>query len=153
MANHANAIMDGWRAVPRNINIHDNDISNSGSNPNGYLIQDIINAYVGNYGSFPTILYDGLGEAVARSGQGASILEPDFAADGSDDICVSNNGNISIGQLFAGDHSGDFATPDLLLYPSAIQQEPLLNCTQLSLPIHSVTFGDQVFGCGIDDDT
>ncbi len=25
MANHANAIMDGWRAVPRNINIHDND--------------------------------------------------------------------------------------------------------------------------------
>ena len=153
MANHANAIMDGWRAVPRNINIHDNDISNSGNNPNGYLIQDIIDNYDYYYQSFPTILYDGLGEAVARSGRGGNILEPDFAADGSDDICVSNNGNISIGQLFAGNHNGDFKTPDLLLYPSPIQQEPLLNCTQLSLPIHSVTFGDQVFGCGIDDET
>ncbi|MBY5994178.1 parallel beta-helix domain-containing protein [Ferrimonas balearica] len=145
-------IDDGWRAVPRNVHIHDNDISNSGSNPNGYLITDIIEAYQGIHGVFPAILYDGMGEAIANSPMGSLYFqEAPFAEDGSDNVCVSNNGDVSLGQLYAGDHSaGDLATPDVL-YESS--QQNLMACTQVSLPVHTVTFGDQVFGCGIDDDT
>ncbi|MBY6225503.1 parallel beta-helix domain-containing protein [Ferrimonas balearica] len=150
-------IDDGWRAVPRNIHIHSNEITNSGSNPNGYLIEDIIGAYTQIHGVFPAILYDGLGEAVANSGlfAGPSAMidykEPPFAADGSDNVCVSNNGDVSLGQLYAGDHSpATLEVPDILFESS---QNKLMNCTQVSLPVHTVTIGDEVFGCGIDDDT
>lgn len=154
-------IEDGWRAVPRNIHVHSNTISNSGSNPNGKLITDIIAAYDAIHGVFPSVLYDGLGEAIANSGLffddgtegmpygGVDFKEPPFAMDGGDNVCVSNNGNVTLGQLYAGDHSAaDLDTPDVLLEH---QQDKLMNCAQTSLPVHTVTFGDQVFGCGIDD--
>ncbi|GAA5192495.1 parallel beta-helix domain-containing protein [Ferrimonas gelatinilytica] len=155
-------IDDGWRAVPRNIHIHGNQISDSGSAPNGKLIPDIIAAYQGLHGVFPAILYDGLGEAIANSGlffdnggegmpyAGVDFKEPPFAADGSDNLCAIDNGDVTIGQLYAGNHSAaDLGTPDVLLDNG---EGTLMNCSQISLPVHTVTFGDQVFGCGIDDD-
>ncbi|GAA4886318.1 SO2930 family diheme c-type cytochrome [Ferrimonas pelagia] len=146
------AIEDGWRAVPRNIHIHDNLITNSGSNPNGKLITDIVAAYQGIHGVFPAIVYDGLGQAIANNGLGELYFrETPFAADGSDNVCASNNGDVSIGQLYAGDHpAGSLEIPDVL-YENT--QNNLLDCSQISLPVHTVTFGEQVFGCGIDDDT
>src|SRR5690606_34977361 len=32
-------------------------------------------------------------------------------------------------------------------------QGNLLKCSQVSLPVHTVTFAGQVFGCGVDDNT
>ncbi|WP_028112532.1 SO2930 family diheme c-type cytochrome [Ferrimonas kyonanensis] len=142
-------IADGWRAVPRNAYVHDNTISNAGANPNGYLITDIIAAYMGYHGAFPAILYDGLGEAMANSGaagpQGYNLGELPFASDGSDNVCAANNTGASYGQLYDGQNPN---APAVLF---EAEQANLMNCEQTSLPVHTVTFNGEIFGCGIDD--
>ncbi|MCT7942543.1 parallel beta-helix domain-containing protein [Shewanella holmiensis] len=145
------AISDGWRPTPRNIHVHDNIITDYGSKPKGYLIDDIIKAYVLTHGKLPGILYDGLGEALSNNGTAAylGLQELPFADDGSDNVCITNNGDVSVGRLFANSNS-DMNIPDTLYQAP---QTDLLACSQVSLPVHTVTFGDQVFGCGVDDDT
>ncbi|MGZ9898764.1 parallel beta-helix domain-containing protein [Shewanella gaetbuli] len=145
------AISDGWRPTPRNIHVHDNVISDYGMQPKGYLIQDIIKAYALTHGKMPGILYDGLGEMLSNNGTAAylGLQELPFADDGSDNVCMQNNGDVSIGRLFANNNS-DMSIPD------ALYQQPqtdLLACSQVSLPVHTVTFGDEIFGCGVDDET
>ncbi len=144
------AIEDGWRPVPRNISVHDNTISNSSAHPNGSLIKDIIDLYQTAHGQFPAILYDGLGAGLANDGlaQLLGLKEEPLAADGSENVCVQNNANASIGQLFKEKGINPDA-PDTLFETT---QNELLNCTLISLPVHTVTYGDQVFGCGVDDD-
>lgn len=143
------SIEDGWRATPRNIYLHDNFISEYGRKPNGYLINDIIKAYLFTHGAFPGVLYDGLGELLANNGSAAylGLKEMPFADDGSDNVCASNNGDVSFGRLYANSNT-DINIVDVL-YES--KQAALMNCAQVSLPVHTVTFGDQIFGCGVDD--
>ncbi|QQO83352.1 SO2930 family diheme c-type cytochrome [Shewanella algae] len=145
------AIEDGWRATPRNIYIHDNQISGFATKPNGYLIEDIIKAYIYSHGRFPGILYDGLGELLANNGTGAYLGfgELPFNPDGSENVCASNNGDVSIGQLY-GNSNTDVSIPDVMY---EAKQQQLLQCSLVSLPVHTVTFGEQIFGCGVDDDT
>ncbi|MGL4516769.1 MAG: parallel beta-helix domain-containing protein, partial [Shewanella sp.] len=145
------AIEDGWRATPRNIYLHDNQISNYGSKPKGYLIQDIIRAYILSHGALPGVLYDGLGELLANNGTAAylGLKEPPFAADGSDNVCASNNGDVSYGRLYANSNT-DMNIADVQYEKT---QSNLLKCAQVSLPVHTVTFGSKVFGCGVDDNT
>ncbi|MCF1437976.1 MAG: right-handed parallel beta-helix repeat-containing protein, partial [Shewanella sp.] len=145
------AIEDGWRATPRNVYVHNNSITNYGAKPNGYLIEDLIKGYVLYRGAMPGILYDGIGEMLASSGaaQQLGLRELPFAADGSDNVCFQNNGDVSIGRVIA---NGNVAlSPYDFLYESP--QQELQNCAQLSLPVHTVTFGDKIFGCGVDDST
>jgi parallel beta-helix repeat protein len=143
------AIEDGWRAVPRNINVHDNQMARNGTNPKGELIQDIIDAYLFYYGSFPAILYDGLGESIANNPQlGPLFMEEPFAEDGSDAICATINPESSLGQLYRGD-SLDPTSPDLIMDPPFAG---IMQCTQPQLPVHTATINGQVYGCGIDDD-
>ncbi|MBL4816018.1 MAG: right-handed parallel beta-helix repeat-containing protein [Shewanella sp.] len=143
-------IEDGWRPTPRNIYLHDNVITGYGQKPNGYLIDDIIKAYLFTHGQFPGVLYDGLGEMFSNNGTAAylGLQEMPFAADGSDNVCASNNGDVSIGRLYANDNT-DVSIADVLFEST---QTDLLKCAQVSLPVHTVTFGDQIFGCGVDDD-
>ncbi|WP_076536927.1 parallel beta-helix domain-containing protein [Shewanella sp. UCD-KL21] len=145
------AIDDGWRPTPRNISIHDNVISDYGTKPKGYLIKDIITAYVLTHGALPGILYDGLGEMFSNNGTAAylGLQELPFAADGSDNVCAQNNGEVSIGRLYANNNT-DASIADVLYEKT---QMDLMNCAQVSLPVHTVTFGDEIFGCGVDDDT
>ncbi len=143
-------IEDGWRPTPRNIYLHDNVITDYGNKPNGYLIDDIIKAYLFTHGEFPGVLYDGLGEMLSNNGTAAylGLQEIPFAEDGSDNVCSTNNGDVSFGRLFANDNT-DVNIPDVLYEPT---QDKIMKCAQVSLPVHTVTFGDQTFGCGVDDD-
>ncbi|WP_394132643.1 parallel beta-helix domain-containing protein [Shewanella maritima] len=145
------AIADGWRPTPRNIFIHDNKFENYGAEPKGYLITDIIKAYLFTHGHLPGILYDGLGEMLSNNGTAAylGLQELPFAEDGSDNVCAQNNGGVSLGRLFANSNT-DMSIPDTLY---EAEQKDLMNCSQVSLPVHTVTFGDEIFGCGVDDDT
>ena len=100
------AIDDGWNAVPRSIHIHDNTITNSGYEPTGSLITDIINGFQNLHSAFPAILYDGLGELIANvSGDPATAGQPFSDADR---ICAVNNGDISHGIVY--DPAGDGST-------------------------------------------
>ena len=144
-------IADGWRPTPRNIYIHDNVITGYGKKPNGYLIDDIIKGYLFTHGAFPGVLYDGLGEMLSNNGTAAylGLQEMPFAADGSDNVCASDNGDVSFGRLYANENT-DISAPEVLYEKT---QDKLMNCAQVSLPVHTVTFGEQIFGCGVDDDT
>ncbi|MEF1262880.1 parallel beta-helix domain-containing protein, partial [Vibrio harveyi] len=62
-----NAVMQGWNPVPTNMYFHDNTITNTGANPNGSLIEDMILAYTLNHQAFPALFYDGAGESLIRS--------------------------------------------------------------------------------------
>lgn len=145
------AIDDGWRPTPRNISIHDNVITDYGQKPKGYLIEDIIKAYVLTHGALPGILYDGLGEMLSNNGTAAylGLQETPFNPDGSDNVCAQKNGDVSLGRLFANSNT-DMNIADVLYEKT---QTDLMNCAQVSLPVHTVTFGDEIFGCGVDDDT
>ncbi len=63
------AIFFGWNPVPTNVYIHDNQIENTGANPNGDLITEMIMGYSFMHGGFPNVLYDGVGEAIIRTGE------------------------------------------------------------------------------------
>ena len=72
---YAEILLDGWSPFVRNINIHDNTISNPtvSSAPEGALIQDLIDGYavMQGYGytgsAVPDILYDGVGELLVNT--------------------------------------------------------------------------------------
>lgn len=141
------AIADGWRPIPRRINVHDNDVHGNGSQPRGELIADLISRYVAVRGYVPHMLYDGLGEyltgAINLSTYG--ITEPPFAADGSDAVCFSNNGFSSIGRYMAT--TSDTANADVL---EERRQTHLLVCDHDPLPLHVATVMGDTFGCGVD---
>jgi parallel beta-helix repeat protein len=158
-ANYGNIIADGWRPVPRNINVHDNVISNSGANPRGYLINDLIQGYSATAGAIPAVLYDGLGELLANAGAIAAMGEAPFSADGSQNVCLSNNGQHSIGVVYPTDPTTPGAfdetmTPQPFLNFESPQAQ-LLNCNAplTRLPAATVTFNGQQYGCGKDDNS
>ncbi|ABC30596.1 conserved hypothetical protein [Hahella chejuensis KCTC 2396] len=145
---------DGWRSVPRNISIHDNSISDSGGNPRGDLIQGVLPAFqaIGET-TLPSVLYDGFGELLARAGYGATFSEEPFAADGSENICVVNNGDATKGFLYNPD-------PTTFTDADPADGEPdattgvganLLDCDLARLPAASATVAGKVYGCGQDD--
>ena len=88
---YANALLDGWSPLVRNIHIHDNIISVAAGidNPQGSLIADIIKGYRLFHGFYPDvasgqttvphILYDGIGELLTNTpnpgGVGETILQ------------------------------------------------------------------------------
>ena len=144
------AIADGFRSVPRNVYVHDNNIGGYANDPRGDLMQMVIMAF-DHLGGIPAILYDGMGEAVANNEMmGPAFSEVPFAADGSDNVCVQNNGDVSVGYLF---------TPGMTIDPADIQPLPgkangnstALNCSQPRLPASSATINGVEYGCGIDD--
>ncbi|WP_240616554.1 parallel beta-helix domain-containing protein [Marinobacter fuscus] len=100
-AEYAPVVADGWTPVPRNIQLRDNDISESGASPRGKLIEDIIAGYTAFHGGLPAVLYDGIGELMANSGMAAALLGAPFG-DG-ERICASSNGGVSYGQVYGTD--------------------------------------------------
>lgn len=153
---YTDIIDDGWEPVPRNVSIHDNQISNSGTNPRGDLIEDIILGYQAGGVTVPAILYDGIGELLANAGADSTTTGAPFAAE--DAICARDNGGVSHGQIYLTDPTDPdaFDTTDpqnpvpapQLLYEAA--QAEILACDQPHgrLPASSATIAGQAYGCG-----
>lgn len=143
-------IDDGWKPVPRNVSIHNNDITNSSYNPTGELIDDIIMGYMGNYEAFPAILYDGLGELIANIGVDPTTAGSPFSTE--DAICARDNGNVSHGIVFdaGGDGSAINGMPDFLFEPT---QTTLMACAELPtrLTPATATINGTAYGCEADD--
>lgn len=152
---YANTIADGWAPVPRNIQVHDNTISDSGSNPRGALITDIIAGYNMAHGALPAILYDGLGELMANAG-GATAAITGAPFGNGDYICAANNAGTSYGQVYGTDPTdpanGLGNTPPepepTLKYEAT--QSALLACgtTPARLPASKATINGKAYGCG-----
>ncbi|MDO3721621.1 parallel beta-helix domain-containing protein [Marinobacter sp. chi1] len=150
-------IQDGWQPVPRNINVHDNSITISGTNPRGKLIKDIIAGYLldPSKGKMPTILYDGVGELLANAG--VSALGAPFGPE--DAICASNNGDISYGQVYGTTPDGtnlDGSTNPPSPKASLLLDEPqneLLACESSPerLTASKATIAGKSYGCGSDE--
>ncbi len=105
---YAEVFMDGWSPFVRNINIHNNTISLAAAlnNPQGELIQDLIDGYTAFHTmqpdvasgktTVPHILYDGVGELLANTpnpgGDGESIMQA--IAGGINQVAVAVKANI-----------------------------------------------------------
>jgi parallel beta-helix repeat protein len=148
-------LFDGWRPVPRSINIHDNEMAENKDNPHGRLIDDIMKGFWGYKGRYADILYDGLGQNLSNIGALAAMGENPFTDD--ELICAMNNGSgegenyveALAGSVF--DHTGMVA-PAVTgeEYVFALDSE-LLSCSHEALPAYTVTFDGQEYGCGADD--
>ncbi|MCH8543299.1 MAG: right-handed parallel beta-helix repeat-containing protein [Alcanivorax sp.] len=153
---NADVIADGFRPTPRNIHVHDNEIGESGADPRGLLIEAIVAPVFTMIGEgMPAILYDGLGEVLANQGYSAGLGETPFAADGSDNVCAADNGDITVGYLF--DPSDD---SDLQFHEGEPIPRPAVDtgnasaifCTQTRLSASAATINGVTYGCGEDDD-
>ncbi|QSP95804.1 right-handed parallel beta-helix repeat-containing protein [Marinobacter salinisoli] len=148
-------IASGWQPVPRNINVHDNNISISGTNPRGKLITDIIAGYLldPSKGKMPTILYDGLGELLANASAAPTILGAPFDPQ-VDAICATANGDVSYGQVYGTIPDGttidqSTGTPIPKLFLEEPQSQLLVCETAPSrLQASQATIGGKSYGCG-----
>ncbi|MBZ2187689.1 right-handed parallel beta-helix repeat-containing protein [Alcanivorax sp. JB21] len=152
----ADVITDGFRPTPRNIHIHDNEIGESGGDPRGLLIETIVAPVFAMIGEgVPAILYDGLGEVLANQGFSAGLGEEAFAADGSDNVCATDNGDISVGYLFdpADESALQFNEGEPVPRPAVdTGNGSSIFCTQPRLPASAATINGVSYGCGEDDD-
>ncbi|NRB38806.1 MAG: right-handed parallel beta-helix repeat-containing protein [Pseudomonadales bacterium] len=168
------AIADGWSPTPQNINMHDNVITNTGANPRGALVEDVIipsfQSLNEGQGKMPDILYDGLGELLANAGELEAIGILPF----SNSICSMNNGDATSGRLFdvnpanpdafyqdtLKDEDGKDVKDEqgeviilTLPNPQPMVATDLLNCPDglESLAPAVVTINGVEYGCGKDD--
>lgn len=143
-------IDDGWQPVPRNIQIHHNDVSASGGSPRGELIADLIQGYMldPTKGEMPAILYDGAGELLTNAGDtrfGQPFSDGDY-------ICATANGDVNYGQVT--DTVPDGANLDPVTGPVyklhlETTQTNLMVCptTPARLPASMATIAGKSYGC------
>jgi parallel beta-helix repeat protein len=180
---YATKYIDGWSPLIRSLNMHDNIISNSDLvyAPKGTLVEDIILGYTYNGLKVPTILYDGVGEAMAQNGnfgliagginqiaQGLydNVLNPmgdtsgaaqipnlaEFGPYGlADHVCSSNNGDNS--------QAAVIPTDSLTGDPEFFENDSSMVCGGDTGKIpyigaaSTVTVAGVAYGCGADDKT
>ena len=150
---YANIIDDGWRPVPRNIAIYDNTITDTGADPRGAIIEDLITGFTALHGGMPAILYDGIGELLANAAADPQTTGAPFGD--ADRVCASANGSISYGSVYGTDPTdpanlgmGGLADPPPLLFEAP--QSAILSCTVAlaRLPAASVMIDGKAYGCG-----
>lgn len=149
---YTDIIDDGFEAVPRNIHIHDNLITNSSDAPEGELISALIAGYQAFHNDFPAVLYDGLGELLANAGVDPTATGPQFTD--ADRVCASNNGDVSFGQVFGTDPTdpanvnGSMEPVERLFFEAT--QTSLLACatTPARLSAATATINGVEYGCG-----
>lgn len=175
-AANAESIAKGWSPVTRNINIHDNYLSQNSSAPGGKLLEEAgviagYNAYYGE-GNFPDILYGGIGELLANAGELAPLGIAPYAADGSDNVCESNNTDAqqgeadeaSIGVLYGTNPldpnnwvwdgapgASNILGPQPTLSRELMSVNVNMNCSLPRLAGSSAVFRGEEFGCSADD--
>uniref|UniRef100_UPI0030F89266 parallel beta-helix domain-containing protein n=1 Tax=uncultured Psychrosphaera sp. TaxID=1403522 RepID=UPI0030F89266 len=163
---YSSIIANGWRPTLRAINIHNNRITNSGTNPRGALLEapltdgapGVLEAYLGTSGYVPAVLTDGMGQNLAANNILASIGEMPYEE--SDYFCVDPAQNASTGTVI--EHTGatsviDTSTFELNLAAASFEVDHdgsyLFKCDEPleRLPAYSATFRGVEFGCGKDD--
>lgn len=180
---YADIYIDGWSPLVRSINMHDNTITNSDLiyAPTGNLIEEIILGYTYNGIKVPTILYDGIGEAMAENGsfgliagginqiaQGLydNVLNPNGDTSGAqqipnlaefgpyadtDYVCSSNNGD--------NNQTAVIPTNSTTGDPVFLQNDDSMVCggdtgkVPYIGPVSTATIAGVVYGCGADDKT
>lgn len=150
---YTDVIEDGWKAVPRNVSIHNNEISNSSYEPTGDVLEEIIMGYTAYHQAFPAILYDGMGELIANRAFDSNTAGDPFVAE--DAICSIDNSDVSHGIVFDPEGDGSAVTsdpqsPDFLFEAS---QADLMACAELPtrmLPA-TATINGTAYGCEADD--
>jgi len=175
-AANADSIAAGWSPVTRNINIHNNTFSQNSTDPGGKLLIEsgVIGGYEAYYGAgnFPDVLYGGIGELLANAGELAPLGILPYAADGSDNVCESNNydaqqglaDEASVGLVYGTNPmdpnnwvwAGDIGASDILGPQPTLSRELMsanqnLNCSLPRLAGSSVIFRGEEFGCNSDD--
>lgn len=145
-------IDDGWEAVPRNVSIHNNEISKSSYEPTGDVLEDIIPGYMGHHQAFPAILYDGLGELIANRAIDSNTAGTPFFSE--DAICSIDNSDVSHGIMFdpAGDGTAA-APPQSPEFLFEATQANLMACAELPprLSPATATINGTAYGCEADD--
>lgn len=149
--------------------------------PKAGLLEQIILGYqygqnaTGAEQTAPAIIYGGIGELLANSG---SLLgfDTDIIQSAKDDgvdhnayeakdlICAQNNINnnsdgndLNTGLVYGTDHqdannwNDDFTAPEATLRISLMENNSLLDCTQLPLEAATVSFKGNDYGCTADD--
>ncbi len=180
-------LMSGWLPLTRTINIHDNTISQATYNPQGDLIKDVIIGYAtSTQAPIPDVFSDGIGELLANAGALMPLAEglglalaqategayngdplPGYSpyvytnADGnpSDAICVSNNGDATMGTVSRTTVTADaFDADSNPVFHLTADTPDVFACggdTGRDVPPAPaksvVTVGDQSFSCGVDD--
>lgn len=174
-------IAGGWTPLTRNVQVHDNVFSNNTYAPAlDSLLGDAIAAYTtGNHFnslvaaqqgeqafaiSFPTIIYDGVGELQANSGAFSDLVNA-FAVDmgpydANDRHCIYDNTFVSadgftpyIGSLY--DATGTYGADPVMLSSVVGNQATLLNCGENPNPrlsASTATIRGVVYGCGTGGD-
>ena len=141
-------IADGWMPLVRNIHVHDNLITNTGANPNGALIQDLILLFSFTEGlQWPHIIYDGAAEQLANTGALMALGVGPYEA--GDKVCFQNNSDATIGYPYDPAVAATEAGPTL----SPAYGSELLDCSQPALPAATLVFDGVTYGCGVDDIT
>jgi parallel beta-helix repeat protein len=180
---YASVYLDGWSPLVRSINMHDNIINNTDLiyAPEGSLIEDIILGYTYNGIKVPTILYDGVGEAMAQNGSFGliagginataqalydNVLNPmgddsgakqipnmtEFGAYADTDyVCSSNNGD--------NNQTAVIPTDSLTGDPVFLENDDSMVCGGETDRVPyigaaaTVTVAGVAYGCGADDKT
>jgi parallel beta-helix repeat protein len=180
---YADIYLDGWSPLVRSINMHDNIINNTDSiyAPEGSLISDIILGYTFTGIKVPTILYDGVGEAMAQNTSFAQIAGginaiaeglydnvlnpmgdesgamqiPNLAEFGAyadtDYVCSSNNGD--------NNQTAVIPTDSLTGDPVFLEKDDSMVCggdtgrVPYIGPVSTATIAGIEYGCGADDKT
>jgi parallel beta-helix repeat protein len=175
-AANAESIAAGWSPVTRNINIHNNSLSQNSSDPGGKLLEEagVIAGYEAYYGagSFPDILYGGIGELLANAGELAPLGIAPYAADGSDNVCETNNfdaqqgaaDEASVGLVYGTNPmdpnnwvwdgtpgASNILGPQATLSRELLSANANMNCSLPRLAGSSVIFRGEEFGCNSDD--
>ncbi|KZZ74663.1 hypothetical protein A3765_11235 [Oleiphilus sp. HI0130] len=166
----------GWSPVTRNINIHNNSLSQNSTDPGGKLLEEagVIAGYEAYYGagSFPDILYGGIGELLANAGELAPLGIAPYAADGSDNVCETNNfeaqqgaaDEASVGLVYGTNPmdpnnwvwdgtpgASNILGPQATLSRELLSANANMNCSLPRLAGSSVVFRGEEFGCNSDD--
>ncbi|SFM14029.1 parallel beta-helix domain-containing protein [Marinobacter zhejiangensis] len=178
-ANYGTTMGNGWSPTLKNVYMHNNTIARNGGNPQGTLLQPIIDGYTIGMGvTFPAILYDGIGQFLSNTGDLSAfngLVGAEAAADGvnynpyaaGDRICLNSNINGNPAPDYAEVNTGLVYPAELADFDPALVDgngNPLphllidqminntyLNCTQPRLAPAVVNFRNNIYGCTGDD--
>ncbi len=166
---------DGYSPLVKNITIHDNNINNSGYEPDPSKLQDFITLYNlavpdQPLNTLPEMIYMGLDRTITEigfplGGMGALPLAPwDQTFTEDESVCAYDNTNTASETVVMGtpynpfaiagwELDGDGNPVDMNPSPSITEAGFVCGQTRPSLAKTVVTINNVTYGCGTDDTT
>lgn len=162
--NYLGTMMNGWAPFTKNVQVHNNTFANNSYKPDTQsLLSDAIAGYLlginaqGTPQDFPTVIYDGVGELQALSGDFAPLGHNAYTAAQKHcvyDNTINNPDDLTayIGSLY--DSTAALGTDPVLLSSTMGDDATLLNCGTPNprLAASTATIRGVVYGCGTGGD-